>query len=155
MPVLWVWPITRKAIPLSTENLDTHADIDAEDGCEPFGMSDIAPDALKAMILTSLDDDQAEDVVCIDLAGKSSLADAIIVASGRSQRHVAAIADHILRKIKDSGAGRARVEGLPNADWVLIDAGDIVAHIFRPEVRAFYAIERIWTGETRHAAGAA
>ena len=110
---------------------------------------------LKDIILTSLDDDQAEDIVCIDLAGKSSIADAIVVASGRSHRHVAAIADHILRKLKEAGAGKARVEGLPNADWVLIDAGDIVAHIFRPEVRAFYAIERIWTGETRHAAGAA
>ncbi|MFN7496851.1 ribosome silencing factor [Aquidulcibacter sp.] len=106
-------------------------------------------------MLASLDDDQAEDVLCIDLTGKSSIADAIIVASGRSQRHVAAIADHIVRKLKDAGVGKARVEGLPNADWVLIDAGDIVAHIFRPEVRAFYAIERIWTGETRHAAGAA
>jgi ribosome-associated protein len=122
---------------------------------EAFAMSGIEPDALKALILSSLDEDQAEDVICIDLAGKSSLADAIIVASGRSHRHVAAIADHIVRKLKESGAGRARIEGLPNADWVLIDAGDVVAHIFRPEVRAFYAIERIWTGETRHAAGAA
>ncbi|AMS28461.1 ribosome-associated protein IOJAP [Hyphomonadaceae bacterium UKL13-1] len=110
---------------------------------------------MKDIILASLDGDQAEDVLCIDLTGKSSIADAIIVASGRSQRHVAAIADHIVRKLKDAGVGKARVEGLPNADWVLIDAGDIVAHIFRPEVRAFYAIERIWTGETRHAAGAA
>ena len=122
---------------------------------EAYGLAAIDPGALKDMILASLDDDQAEDVVCIDLAGKSSLADAIIVASGRSHRHVAAIADHIVRKLKDAGVGRARVEGLPNADWVLIDAGDVVAHIFRPEVRAFYAIERIWTGETRHAAGAA
>lgn len=122
---------------------------------EAYGLAAIDPGALKDMILASLDDDQAEDVVCIDLAGKSSLADAIIVASGRSHRHVAAIADHIVRKLKDAGVGKARVEGLPNADWVLIDAGDVVAHIFRPEVRAFYAIERIWTGETRHAAGAA
>jgi ribosome-associated protein len=148
-------PRKRKASPLSTDTHDLHAENDPEDRAETFAMSDIEPDALKAMILSSLDDDQAEDVVCIDLTGKSSLADAIIVASGRSQRHVAAIADHIVRKLKDSGAGRARVEGLPNADWVLIDAGDIVAHIFRPEVRAFYAIERIWTGETRHAVGAA
>jgi ribosome-associated protein len=120
-----------------------------------FDNSGMDPSDLKDLILASLDDDQAEDVVCIDLAGKSSLADAIIVASGRSHRHVAAIADHIVRKLKDAGIGRARVEGLPNADWVLIDAGDVVAHVFRPEVRAFYAIERIWTGETRHAAGAA
>jgi ribosome-associated protein len=122
---------------------------------EAFDVSGLEPSVLKDMILASLDEDQAEDVICIDLAGKSSLADAIIVASGRSHRHVAAIADHIVRKLKDAGVGRARVEGLPNADWVLIDAGDVVAHVFRPEVRAFYAIERIWTGETRHAAGAA
>jgi ribosome-associated protein len=113
------------------------------------------PGELKDLILASLEDDQAEDVICIDLTGKSSRADASIVASGRSQRHVAAISDHIVRKLKDAGVGKARVEGLPNADWVLIDAGDVVAHVFRPEVRAFYAIERIWTGETRHAAGAA
>lgn len=113
------------------------------------------PTELKELILASLDEDQAEDIVCIDLTGKSSLADAIIIASGRSNRHVAAISDHIVRKLKDAGMGKARIEGLPNADWVLIDAGDIVAHVFRPEVRAFYAIERIWTGETRHAAGAA
>lgn len=135
-------------------------DFEADEQDAPFDgdaldVAVIESGALKELILTSLDEDQAEDVVCIDLKGKSSLADAIIVASGRSQRHVAAIADHIVRKLKEAGHGRARVEGLPNADWVLIDAGDIVAHVFRPEVRAFYAIERIWTGESRHATGAA
>jgi ribosome-associated protein len=133
---------------------DDHDEM-AEAPADSFNVAGMEPSELKDLILASLDDDQAEDVVCIDLAGKSSLADAIIVASGRSHRHVAAIADHIVRKLKDAGIGRARVEGLPNADWVLIDAGDVVAHVFRPEVRAFYAIERIWTGETRHAAGAA
>ena len=68
----------------------------------------------------------------------------MIIASGRSARHVGALADHILRKLKEIGAGRARVEGLPNADWVLIDAGDVVVHLFRPEVREFYNLERIW-----------
>jgi ribosome-associated protein len=138
----------------AADAFDDHeaSDEQAED---VFNASGLDSSVLKDMILASLDEDQAEDVICIDLAGKSSLADAIIVASGRSHRHVAAIADHIVRKLKDAGVGRARVEGLPNADWVLIDAGDVVAHIFRPEVRAFYAIERIWTGETRHAAGAA
>jgi ribosome-associated protein len=130
-------------------------DGDNEMPAESFDVSGMEPSELKDLILASLDEDQAEDVICIDLAGRSSLADAIIVASGRSHRHVAAIADHIVRKLKDAGIGKARVEGLPNADWVLIDAGDVVAHVFRPEVRAFYAIERIWTGETRHAAGAA
>jgi ribosome-associated protein len=72
----------------------------------------------------------------------------MIIASGRSQRHVAALADHVVRKLKDLGIGRAKVEGLPNADWVLIDAGDVIVHIFRPEVREFYNLERIWSGET-------
>jgi ribosome-associated protein len=134
---------------------DDDYDGSSDVAAESYNVSGMEPSELKNLILNSLDEDQAEDIVCIDLAGKSSLADAIIVASGRSHRHVAAIADHIVRKLKDAGIGRARVEGLPNADWVLIDAGDVVAHVFRPEVRAFYAIERIWTGETRHAAGAA
>lgn len=76
------------------------------------------------------------------------MADVMIVASGRSQRHVAALADHVSRRLKDEGAEQVRVEGLPNADWVLIDAGDVIVHIFRPEVREFYNLERIWGGET-------
>ncbi|MFD2259287.1 ribosome silencing factor [Chelativorans composti] len=94
--------------------------------------------------LTSLDDSKAEDVITIDLRGKSPLADYMIVASGRSHRHVAAIADHLLRALKDAGLGNARVEGLSGADWVLIDTGDIIVHIFRPEVREFYNIEKMW-----------
>ena len=98
------------------------------------------------MVLTSLEDDKAEEILAIDIRGKSSLADMLIVASGRSARHVAALADHVMRKLKDAGVKDVRVEGLPHADWVLVDAGDVVAHIFRPEVRAFYNIEKIWTG---------
>ncbi len=98
------------------------------------------------MVLTSLEDDKAEEIIAIDIRGKSSLADMLIVASGRSARHVAALADHVMRKLKDAGLKDVRVEGLPHADWVLVDAGDVVAHIFRPEVRAFYNIEKIWTG---------
>ena len=104
------------------------------------------------LILARLDDDQAQDVIAIDLNGKSSLADAIVVASGRSQRHVSAIADHLLRGLKTQGWGRAQVEGLPQADWVLIDAGDVIVHLFRPEVRAFYNIEKIWSVEPPHTA---
>lgn len=104
-------------------------------------------EALGELLLKRLDEDQAQDVILIDLKGKSSLADAIVVASGRSQRHVAAIADHLLRALKDHGFGRAQVEGLPQADWVLIDAGDVIVHIFRPEVRSFYNIEKIWSVE--------
>ena len=96
-----------------------------------------------SVILASLDEDKAEDIVSIDIAGKSSVADAIIVASGRSQRHVAALAEHVMEKLKQAG-GDARAEGLPSADWVLIDAGDVIVHLFRPEVRAFYNIEKIW-----------
>jgi ribosome-associated protein len=89
-------------------------------------------------------------VIAIDLKGSSPLADTIVIASGRSQRHVAALADHLLRALKDEGFGRAQVEGLPHADWVLIDAGDVIVHIFRPEVRAFYQIEKIWSVDSPH-----
>jgi ribosome-associated protein len=102
---------------------------------------------LEALILARLDDDQAQDVVFIDLKNKSSVADAMVVASGRSHRHVGAIADHLLRALKEEGYGKARVEGLPHCDWVLIDAGDVIVHLFRPEVRAFYNIEKIWSVE--------
>lgn len=96
------------------------------------------------MVLASLEDSKAEDIVTIDIQGKSSLADYMIVASGRSHRHVAAVADHLLRALKDAGFGNARVEGLSGADWVLIDSGDIIIHIFRPEVREFYNLEKMW-----------
>ena len=107
-------------------------------------------EALQSAILTKLDEDKAEDIVVIDLQGKSPLADAIVVASGRSQRHVSALADHLQRAIKDAGFGRVQVEGLPQADWVLIDAGDVIVHLFRPEVRAFYQIEKIWSVDAPH-----
>jgi ribosome-associated protein len=103
--------------------------------------------ALERLILNRLDDEKAQDVVFIDLKDKSSIADGMIVASGRSHRHVGAMADHLLRMLKDAGHGRARVEGLPHCDWVLIDAGDVIVHLFRPEVRAFYNIEKIWSVE--------
>ena len=103
--------------------------------------------ALERLLLTRLDDEKAQDIVFIDLKDKSSVADGMIVASGRSHRHVGAMADHLLRTLKDAGFGRARVEGLPHCDWVLIDAGDVIVHLFRPEVRAFYNIEKIWSVE--------
>ena len=104
--------------------------------------------AIEDLILSRLDDDKAQDVVFIDLKGKSPVADGLIVASGRSQRHVGAMADHLLRTLKEAGLGRCRVEGMPHADWVLIDAGDVIVHLFRPEVRSFYNIEKIWSVET-------
>jgi ribosome-associated protein len=100
---------------------------------------------LETLILNKLDDDKAQDIVCIDLRGKSSVADTLIIASGRSHRHVGALADHVMRALKEKGFGKARVEGLPACDWVLIDAGDVVVHLFRPEVRSFYNIEKIWS----------
>jgi ribosome-associated protein len=102
---------------------------------------------LAALAAQQLEDDKAENILSIPLAGKSPMADMMIVASGRSQRHVAALADHVSRKFKEAGAPRVRVEGLPNADWVLIDAGDVIVHIFRPEVREFYNLERIWSSD--------
>ena len=98
--------------------------------------------ALKT-VLASLEDSKAENIVSIDIQGKSSLGDYMVVASGRSHRHVAAVADNLLKALKDAGT-RARVEGLNSADWVLIDAGDIIVHVFRPEVREFYSIEEMW-----------
>lgn len=94
--------------------------------------------------LASLDDSKAENIVSIDIQGKSSLADHMVIASGRSHRHVAALADNVLKALKDAGFGNARVEGLSGADWVLIDAGDVIVHVFRPEVREFYNLEKLW-----------
>lgn len=96
-------------------------------------------------MIGSLDDDKAEDVVTIDLRGKSSIADYMVIASGRSTRQVGAMADHLLRKVKTDGFGAAGIEGAPQNDWVLIDAGDVIVHLFRPEVRDFYGIEKMWS----------
>ncbi|MFO1152794.1 MAG: ribosome silencing factor [Rhodospirillales bacterium] len=101
-------------------------------------------DGMRSLVTASLDDDKAEDIVVIDLAGKTTIADYMIVASGTSSRHIGAMADHLIEKIKTQGEVRATVEGAGQSDWVLIDAGDVVVHLFRPEVRAFYAIERLW-----------
>ena len=103
--------------------------------------------ALHQMVLTSLDDDLAQDIVTIDLAGKSALADHMVIATGRSKRHVSALADHLLRKLKESGEKNIRTEGQKTGDWVLVDAGDVVVHIFREEVREFYGIEKMWATE--------
>ena len=100
--------------------------------------------SLHELVLHSLDEDQAQDVVSIPLEGKSSIADHMVIASGRSTRQVAAIATHLAERLKKEGHGSPRIEGLPAADWVLIDAGDVVVHLFRPEVRSFYNLERMW-----------
>lgn len=102
------------------------------------------PGSLHALVLQSLDDDQAQEIVSIPLEGKTAIADHMIIASGRSTRQVAAMAQKLAERIKHGGFGHVRIEGLPAADWVLVDAGDIVIHLFRPEVRTFYNLERMW-----------
>lgn len=110
------------------------------------------PETIADAVIGSLEQDKAEDLIVLDLEGKSTIADQMIIASGRSARHVTALADHVSRRIKELGGKRARVEGLPTADWVLIDTGDLIIHLFRPEVREFYNLERIWGGEPADAA---
>jgi len=110
-------------------------------------------EALLAHIVHWLDEAKAEDVVTIDLKDKSSIGDYMVIATGRSDRHVGAIADQIQRKLKEQGYGRARVEGMEACDWVLIDALDVIVHVFRPEVREFYNLEKMWSAE-RPAEGA-
>ncbi len=100
-------------------------------------------EGLHSLVLQSLDDDQAQEVVTIPLEGKSSIADHMVVASGRSSRQVASMAQKLAERIKQAGRS-ARIEGLPSADWVLIDAEDVIVHLFRPEVRSFYNLERMW-----------
>mgnify|MGYP000846686974 FL=1 len=101
-------------------------------------------ETLHKVILQSLEDDQAVETVSIPLAGKSAIADHMVIASGRSTRQVASMAQKLQTKIKQQCGRVARIEGLPNADWVLIDAGDVIVHVFRPEVRSFYNLERMW-----------
>lgn len=105
------------------------------------------PDADKTLnlILSRLDDMKAEETVTIDLRGKSAFSDYMIVTSGRANRHVGAIAENVAKGLKETGIKNIHVEGLPNCDWVLIDSGDVIVHIFRPEVREFYNLERLWT----------
>jgi ribosome-associated protein len=105
-----------------------------------------AADDLLTLVTQSLDDDKAEDLVVIDLAGKTTIADYMVIAGGTSQRQIGAMADHLLEKFKAAGHTAVSVEGASQCDWVLIDAGDLVVHLFRPEVRSFYALERLWSG---------
>jgi ribosome-associated protein len=117
---------------------------------QPSAASQVADEALGnalKTVLTSLEDAKAEDTIAIDIQGKSALGDHMVVASGRSHRHVGAIADRVVSNLKAAGFGPVRVEGLPHCDWVLLDAGDLIVHIFRPEVRTFYNLEKMWMAE--------
>ena len=140
------------AVSNTAHEMDAIEPLHSEDG-PAFGDSAPRPvgsTPLEEALLIRLDEDKAQDMVLIDLKGKSAMADTMIVASGRSHRHVGAIADHLLRTLKEQGLGKAKVEGLPHCDWVLIDAGDVIVHLFRPEVRTFYNIEKIWAVDSAH-----
>lgn len=101
--------------------------------------------AILPRIIASLEDDKAEQIVSIDLSGRSSLCDAVVIASGRSSRHVASIAEHLARRLKEAGYGTRPVNGAAQGDWVLVDAGDVIVHVFRPEVRTYYDLEGMWS----------
>ena len=101
-------------------------------------------DQLQSVIVNSLEDDKAEQVVALDLAGRASFADRMVIASGLADRQIAAMALHLKEKLKEAGLKRIQVEGAGGSDWVLIDAGDIVIHLFKPEARALYGLERMW-----------
>ena len=100
---------------------------------------------LLGLVQTTLDGDKADDAVVIDLAGKTEIADLMVIASGTSQRHVGAMAGHLKERLKAAGISRISIEGEPHCDWVLIDAGDVVIHLFKPEVRTFYNLEKLWS----------
>jgi ribosome-associated protein len=136
--------------PKGKEPLSTVASL--RDGLDrPTLVSKARPDADETLriVLARLDDMKAEDTTTIDLTGKSSISDYMVVTSGRSSRHVGAVADRVIENLGEAGVKGIRVEGVPHCDWVLIDAGDVIVHVFRPEVRAFYNLEKMWTaGET-------
>lgn len=110
-------------------------------------MTQVKANLLATMVTESLAGDRAEDVVVINLEGKTTLADYMIIASGASKRQIWSFADHIIEKLKIEGSTTVSVERNVQSDWVLIDAGDVVVHLFRPEVRNFYSLERLWAGE--------
>jgi ribosome-associated protein len=111
---------------------------------EPVSKARPSPEETLRLVLSSLDDMKAEDTLQIDLRGKTTIADTMVVTSGRSNRHVGAVADRVLENLGEAGVPNLRVEGMPHCDWVLIDAGDVIVHVFRPEVRDFYNLEKMW-----------
>ena len=111
------------------------------------------PDAEETLkiVLARLDDMKAEETLTIDLRGKSTIADYMIVTTGRANRHVGAIAENVVKELGEAGMKGVHIEGLPNCDWVLIDTGDVIVHVFRPEVRSFYSLEKMWSSPVRSA----
>ncbi len=110
----------------------------------PVSRSRPSPKEILSFVLKRLDDEKAEDTTAIDLKGKTTIADHMVITSGRSQRHVGAIAQHLVEELTKHGLRGVRVEGVPHCDWVLIDSGDVIVHVFRPEVRNFYNLEKMW-----------
>lgn len=112
-------------------------------------VSKVRPDAAETLriVLEHLDEMKAEDTVTIDLTGKTAIADTMVVASGRSNRHVGSIADNVSEALHKAGVKEIRTEGQPHCDWVVLDAGDVIVHVFRPEVREFYNLEKMWSGD--------
>ena len=113
---------------------------------EPVSKARPAADETLSLVLASLDDMKAEDTLTLDLRGKTSIGDYMVVTTGRSNRHVGSVADNLIRDLHKGGVKSVRSEGIPQCDWVLIDAGDVIVHVFRPEVRAFYNLEKMWSG---------
>ena len=129
----------KKAAPRPAKKKAPPKPVQAHKPAKPAPQSD-----LLKRIITSLDDDKAENIVTVSLDGRSALADAAVIASGRSSRHVAAIAEHLSRRLKEGGYGTRPVSGAATGDWVLVDAGDVIVHVFRPEVREYYDLEGMW-----------
>jgi ribosome-associated protein len=109
----------------------------------PLAAADM-PERTRDLVLTVLDENKAEDLITIDLRGKTTMADYLVVATGNSARQVGAMAEQLISKLRDIGVHAGNAEGYPQCDWVLVDAGDVIVHLFRPEVRAFYSIEKMW-----------
>src|SRR5204862_8195380 len=139
------WSLATSALPKS-KSVFPNGSKTARKTSTPAAALKAQPDADKTlnMILSRLDDMKAEETVTIDLRGKSAYSDYMIVTSGRANRHVGAIAENVTKALKENGIRNIHVEGMPNCDWVLIDSGDVIVHVFRPEVGAFYNLERLW-----------
>lgn len=115
----------------------------------PEAISKVRPDAAEILnlVLAQLEDAKAEDTITIDLRGKTAIADHMVVTSGRSNRQVGAVADRLHKALSEAGVSGVHIEGMPHCDWVLLDAGDVIVHVFRPEVRAFYNLEKMWSAD--------
>lgn len=152
-------PRTRKAAaaPAEAAAVPVKAKAKAKATPRPRAKKAAAPPqrALLDLVVKTIDDNKGEDIVAIDLAGKSSIADFMVVASGRSARQVGALSGYVVEAVEKAGFGPCRTEGKRAGDWVLIDAGDVIVHLFRPEVRAFYNLEKMWQADFRGDSGAA